>query len=93
MAKEETGMDIEVTGIVGLYTNPRHVMAYDDGEVRQQCSVCFTTRLLGGDLNTSSETSGVRFMPIAQLDSLNIHPSMRLRIDHWVQLRQSPYIG
>ena len=36
--KEETGMDIEVTGLVGLYTNPGHVMAYDCGEVRQQCS-------------------------------------------------------
>jgi ADP-ribose pyrophosphatase YjhB (NUDIX family) len=91
--KEETGMDIEVTGIVGLYTNPRHVMAYDDGEVRQQCSVCFTTRLLGGELTTSSETIEVRFIPIAQLDRLDIHPSMRLRIDHWVESRESPYIG
>ena len=91
--KEETGMDIEVTGIVGLYTNPRHVMAYDDGEVRQQCSVCFTTRLLGGELTTSSETIEVRFIPIAQLDRLDIHPSMRLRIDHWVQSRDRPYIG
>jgi 8-oxo-dGTP pyrophosphatase MutT (NUDIX family) len=29
--KEETGIDVEVTGLVGLYTNPAHVMAYDDG--------------------------------------------------------------
>ena len=42
--KEETGIDVEVTGVVGIYTNPNHVMAYDDGEVRQQCSICFTTR-------------------------------------------------
>ena len=42
--KEETGVDVEVTGLVGIYTNPKHVMAYDDGEVRQQFSVCFTTR-------------------------------------------------
>lgn len=39
--KEETGLDVRVTGIVGLYTNPNHVMAYDDGEVRQQFSICF----------------------------------------------------
>ncbi len=63
---------IEVTGVVGLYTNPRHVMAYDDGEVRQQFSICFTTRLLGGELRTSSETKEVRFVPPAQLDELNI---------------------
>lgn len=90
--KEETGVDVEVTGIVGIYTNPGHVIAYDDGEVRQQCSICFTTSLLGGDLATSSETSEVRFVPIEELDGLTIHPSMRLRIDHWIEGRQHPYI-
>ena len=91
--KEETGMDIEVTGLVGLYTNPRHVIAYDDGEVRQQCSACFTSRLLGGRLTTSSETKEVLFVPPAQLETLRIHPSMRMRIDHWGQHRDRPYIG
>jgi len=91
--KEETGMDIEVTGVVGLYTNPNHVIAYDDGEVRQQCSVCFTTRLVGGQLATSSETSEVGFVALERLDELNIHPSMRLRIDHWREHRPQPYIG
>lgn len=38
---EETGIDVEVDSIVGLYTDPEHVLAYDDGEVRQQFSICF----------------------------------------------------
>ena len=91
--KEETGIDVEVTGVVGIYTNPNHVMAYDDGEVRQQCSICFTTRMLGGRLATSSETSEVEFVAPARLDGLNIHPSMRLRIDHYLERRSAPYIG
>jgi len=91
--KEETGMDIEVAGIVGLYTNPHHVIAYDDGEVRQQFSVCFTTQLLGGQISTSSETSEVEFVPLERLDELDIHQSMRLRIDHWRENRAEPYIG
>ena len=91
--KEETGLDVEVTGIVGIYTNPRHVMAYDDGEVRQQFSVCFTTRLLGGQLRTSTETSKVQFVQRSDLDGLNIHPSIRLRIQHYLEARPAPYIG
>lgn len=91
--EEETGLRVEVTGLVGLYTDPSHVMAYDDGEVRQQCSVCFTTRLLGGDLRTSSETSEVCFVPLDRIAELNIHPSMRLRIQHWQEGRSEPYIG
>ena len=78
---------------MGLYTNPGHVIAYDDGEVRHQCSVWFTTRLLGGELTTSSETSEVGFVELERLDDLNIHPSMRLRIDHWREHRPQPYIG
>lgn len=91
--KEETGMDVEVTGVVGIYTNPGHVIAYDDGEVRQQMSICFTTKLLGGEIATSSETSEVKFVPIDRLDELMINPSMRLRIDHWLEHREKPYIG
>lgn len=91
--KEETGIDVEVTGLVGIYTNPHHVMAYDDGEVRQQCSICFTTRMLGGQIATSSETSEVKFVDPADLGSLNIHPSMRLRIRHYFEHRDKPYIG
>jgi ADP-ribose pyrophosphatase YjhB (NUDIX family) len=90
---EETGVQVEVIGIVGIYTNPRHVMAYDDGEVRQQCSVCFTTRLLGGEMRTSSETKEVRFVAPGDLAHLNVHPSMRLRIEHYLQRRPAPYIG
>ena len=91
--KEETGIDVTVTGVVGIYTNPNHVMAYDDGEVRQQCSICFTTRMLGGQLTTSSETSEVAWVTPDRLDSLNMHPSMRLRIDHYLERRSTPYIG
>ncbi|WP_163512687.1 NUDIX hydrolase [Fodinicola acaciae] len=91
--EEETGINVEVTGLVGIYSNPHHVMAYDDGEVRQQFSMCFTTRILGGTLRTSDETSEVVFVQPAELDKLNIHPSMRLRIDHYLEHRTEPYIG
>jgi hypothetical protein len=76
-----------------IYTNPRHVMAYDDGEVRQQFSVCFVTRLLGGQLRTSTETSEVQFVDREDLGRLNIHPSIRLRIQHYLEGRSAPYIG
>src|SRR5919202_2816381 len=34
--KEETGLDVEPTGLVGIYSDPHHVIAYADAEVRQQ---------------------------------------------------------
>ncbi len=91
--KEESGIDVEVTGIVGLYTDPKHVMAYSDGEVRQQFSICFRARFVGGEPTPSSESSEVRWVPRDELVSLPIHPSMRLRIDHGYAGRPEPYIG
>ncbi|MBO1286375.1 NUDIX domain-containing protein [Streptomyces sampsonii] len=91
--KEETGFDVVVTGLVGLYTDPGHVMAYDDGEVRQQFSICFTARITGGALRTSSESKEVAFVDPSKLDELNIHPSMRMRIEHGLSNQAEPYIG
>ncbi|MCP2166295.1 NUDIX hydrolase [Goodfellowiella coeruleoviolacea] len=89
--KEETGVDIEVVGLIGLYSNPAHVIAYDDGEVRQEFSICFRARPVGGELTTSSESSEVCWVDRDALDGLNIHPSIRLRIEHGFERRPTPY--
>ena len=34
--REETGLDVKIDGIVGVYSDPRHIIEYSDGEVRQQ---------------------------------------------------------
>lgn len=92
--EEETGIRVEVTGVVGLYTDPRHVMAYDDGEVRQQFSLCFRAKPVAGSLRGSSESKEVRWVDPSELERLNIHPSMRMRIDHGLDTsRVKPYIG
>jgi ADP-ribose pyrophosphatase YjhB (NUDIX family) len=90
--REETGYDVEVTEIVGTYTNPRHVMAYDDGEVRQQFSICFQARVVGGEPKTSNESKEVRWVRPDEIGQLDMHPSMRLRIQHGLS-RGAPYIG
>lgn len=91
--REETGYDVEVTDIIGTYTNPNHVMAYDDGEVRQQFSIAFSARLVGGQLRTSDESKEVAWISENDLDALPVHPSMRMRIQHYLDRRPSPYIG
>jgi ADP-ribose pyrophosphatase YjhB (NUDIX family) len=90
---EETGMRCEATGLVGIYSDPGHVAAYDDGEVRQEFSICFTTRLLGGEARTSGESSDVRFVAPSDLEDYKIHPSISTRIGHYLERHSEPYIG
>jgi ADP-ribose pyrophosphatase YjhB (NUDIX family) len=91
--EEETGLHVEITGLVGVYTNPRHVMKYDDGEVRQQFSLCYTTRLLGGELAFDSESTDIAWVEPDSIARLAMHPSMKLRIDHYLEHRDTPYLG
>lgn len=91
--KEETGYDVEVETITGTYTNPNHVMAYDDGEVRQQFSLAFRARLIGGERRTSSESDQVEWLAPEQIDGLNLHPSMRMRLEHALNASDRPFIG
>jgi ADP-ribose pyrophosphatase YjhB (NUDIX family) len=88
---EETGIAVEVTGLIGVYSDPEHVIEFTDGEVRQEFSICFRADPTGGDLRTSNESKEVLWVAPAELDALNIHPSIRLRIRHGLEERAEPY--
>jgi ADP-ribose pyrophosphatase YjhB (NUDIX family) len=91
--REETGIEVEITGLSGIYSDPTHVIAYDDGEIRQEFSLCFTARPVAGSLRASSESRQARWVAPSDVDGLNIHPSMRMRIAHGLDTRAVPYIG
>jgi ADP-ribose pyrophosphatase YjhB (NUDIX family) len=91
--KEESGYDVEVTGLVGTYTDPRHIIAYGNGEVRRQFNICYTARIIGGDLMISSESTEIRFVDPAELSELPIHPTQALRLRHYLENRGRPYLG
>ncbi|WP_406237496.1 NUDIX hydrolase [Nocardia sp. NBC_01009] len=89
--KEETGIDVRVADLIGIFSNPEHVIAYDDGEVRQEFSICFHADPIGGELRTSSESKDVRWVEPNEISSLNVHPSIVLRIEHGLSTSADPY--
>jgi ADP-ribose pyrophosphatase YjhB (NUDIX family) len=89
---EETGIEIEIVSLVGIYSDPKHVIAYDDGEVRQEFSICFTAQPIGGELKTSSESKEVLWAKSTHLRNMNIHPAIRLRLEHASQNHQEPHV-
>lgn len=87
--KEETGFDVQPEYIVGIYSDPKHIIAFSDGEVRQQFSVCFVCSIVGGRLQVSDESCEVKFISLQEIEQLSMHPSIRRRIkdylEHWSQ--------
>lgn len=89
--EEETGINVQVTGLIGIYSDPDHVIEFTDGEIRQEFSICFRAEPTGGELRTSNESKEVLWRDPADLDALNIHPSIHLRIHHGLERRAEPY--
>ena len=92
--REETGIECRVTGLVGIYTDPRHVILYtSNGEARQEFSIVLTAVPVGGQPTPSDESSDVRWVPRDDLAGYQVDRSMRLRLDHYLAGRSSPYLG
>ncbi|MGI8608424.1 MAG: NUDIX domain-containing protein [Candidatus Dormibacteria bacterium] len=89
---EETGLTVEPTRLVGVYSDPRFVVAFSDGEVRQQFSLCFACRILSGEIRVSSESTEVRFVSPSDLEGLDIQASIRVRLRHFLKNGTEPVI-
>jgi 8-oxo-dGTP pyrophosphatase MutT (NUDIX family) len=90
--REETGLDVEVISLAGLFSDPDHVIAYADGEVRQPVNACFAARVIGGRLTTTDEASDVAWVPLSLLDDYDIRPSIRRRIAHGLEAVTIPFV-
>jgi 8-oxo-dGTP pyrophosphatase MutT (NUDIX family) len=91
--REESGIDCEITGVVGIYSDPRHVILYtSNGEVRQEFSIVLTARPVGGQPTPSSESSEVRWVPVSAVREYTMDRSMRIRIDDYLNRKESPVI-
>jgi len=92
--REESGVECEVTGVSGIYTDPGHVVLYtSNGEVRREFSIVLTARATGGQPTPSAETSDVRWVPRDEIGNYQMDQSMRLRIQHYLQDRTRPHLG
>ncbi len=91
--KEETGLDIEITGLLGIYTDPEHVIEYADGEIRQEFNITYYGRVSGGRIAVSNESTEVRFVRPDELERLPVHETVRLRLQHHSEKRADPYLG
>jgi ADP-ribose pyrophosphatase YjhB (NUDIX family) len=91
---EESGIECEITGLCGIYTDPGHVILYtSNGEVRQEFSIVLRARAFGGELTTSAETSEARWVPPGEVVNYQMDRSMRIRVGHFLESRDHPYIG
>ncbi len=80
---EEAGILIDVLGVSGVYTDPGYVIRSAAGRVRRPFTVCFHAAPAPGTAPPRPdqvETSAAVWIDPARLDTLPVHPAMRLWI-------------
>jgi 8-oxo-dGTP pyrophosphatase MutT (NUDIX family) len=81
---EETGVLVELTGLLGIYSDPGHIVAYTDGEIRQEYEVMLLARPVGGAPTANEEASDVAWTPPGELADLDVHPTQWRQLRHYL---------
>lgn len=78
---EETGLEVRVTKLIGIYTTPDILMEYPDGNRTQPVAFSFEAEIIGGKLGLSDETTEVGWYTTQEMESMDIleHHIVRIR--------------
>ena len=63
--REESGLRIRVKGLIGTYTDPHVLIAYSDGEVRQEFTFVYAAEIESGELNIDDESKEGAWVPLS----------------------------
>jgi 8-oxo-dGTP diphosphatase len=77
---EETGLQIRITGLIGTYTDPHVLIAYSDGEVRQEFTFVYAAEIESGSLKIDDESKEAAWVPLKSAIELPLAESQRRRL-------------
>lgn len=74
--QEETGLRVQVSRLIGVYSTPHRIVTYADGNRWQIIAHSFEAHVIGGELTLSDETTALGYFTpdeIAELDLMEHH--------------------
>ena len=77
---EETGLRVQVTRLIGVYTSPHLVVEYPDGNLVQPVAFSFEAQVTDGELQLSDETTDYGYIPVDELHSVDVMENHLQRI-------------
>ncbi len=90
-ALEETGLNVQVTKLVGVYTSPHIMVEYPDGNRIQPVSFSFEAEVIGGELSLSDETTEYGYFSVNELGTLDLLEHHKQRIEDAMQDRVAAF--
>lgn len=78
--REETGLDVLVSDIIGTYTDPDIRIEYSDGEVRREFTVLYYGTASNSEVAIDDESSTYAWIPTPEIESYPMAESQQKRI-------------
>ena len=88
---EETGLDVRVTKLVGVYTSPDIMVEYADGNRIQPVAFSFEAEVVGGELCLSDETTEYGYFAAQKLDAIDLMEHHKQRIEDALQNQKAAF--
>ena len=67
---EETGLNVRVKRLVGVYSHPDQLVVYPDGKKAHIVALHFEAEIIGGELGLSNETTDFGYFTLQELEGL-----------------------
>ena len=77
---EETGLVVQVTHLIGVYTSPNWLIEYADGSRAQAVAFCFEVEVVGGEEQMRNEVGDMNYFSLAEIEKLELMANHRQRI-------------
>jgi ADP-ribose pyrophosphatase YjhB (NUDIX family) len=77
---EETRLEVQVDHLVGVYSSPHMLLAYNEQDQFQLISFHFSVTVTGGELGLSDETTEVGYFTPAEITRLDLMEHHEQRI-------------
>ncbi|MBI5304806.1 MAG: NUDIX domain-containing protein [Chloroflexi bacterium] len=90
--KEETGLDVRVTRLIAVYTNPHILLEYPDGNRWQVVVLHFEAKVINGYLSVSDETTEFKYFSWSEIANLTMGSLGRQRILDSFEMNQATLI-
>ncbi|HHW08488.1 MAG TPA: NUDIX domain-containing protein [Firmicutes bacterium] len=89
---EETGLKVGALRLLGLFSHPTRIIAYEEGDILQSITVCFAAEASSEVITLSAESREARFFSEADLAVVPVVATHRMIIPHLFHPEDWPVI-
>jgi ADP-ribose pyrophosphatase YjhB (NUDIX family) len=89
---EETGLNVRVKRLVGVYSHPDQLVVYPDGKKAHIVALHFEAEITSGELGLSNETTDFGYFTLQQIEGLEMLGRHKERIMDTLENRPNALI-